>query len=375
MRQIRTVATSRRTRTKKTWQPDEQRCTTKLASFHTRHGKWSGRVPRTIQQSGQTHLGYRNQRNGRIMKARRSSSFDVMAQSGRALLRSYLAAVRQAVDCDTRSISSVGLNGTRQSWISLRFCMTRYDKPEEVLNSHTNADWRQFQGGHVDGIPTDDSSEDDLESPTTVDRHGIEAGTLENPRVRQSARPGEHRVELPPATSPNFSCQGEQRDEQTSSKPPRNAKDFQVDSRLSNHTALDARCDADATSVERLAHTTDDQTQHTVENSANPADHARSCQPEYASDHREDFERMPWEGPGLPPVQAAHGGLSMPASQGLLGTGGAQPSPGIAFCSHFEDALGEGFDSWYGPIEAAVQGVESLPASASMSDWDAWLQQ
>ncbi|KAK0837770.1 hypothetical protein LTS02_017902, partial [Friedmanniomyces endolithicus] len=232
-----------------------------------------------------------------------------------------------------------------------------------------------FQGGHVDGIPTDDSSEDDLESPTTVDRHGIEAGTLENPRVRQSARPGEHRVELPPATSPNFSCQGEQRDEQTSSKPPRNAKDFQVDSRLSNHTALDARCDADATSVERLAHTTDDQTQHTVENSANPADHARSCQPEYASDHREDFERMPWEGPGLPPVQAAHGGLSMPASQGLLGTGGAQPSPGIAFCSHFEDALGEGFDSWYGPIEAAVQGVESLPASASMSDWDAWLQQ
>ncbi|KAK0950573.1 hypothetical protein LTR91_025569 [Friedmanniomyces endolithicus] len=224
-------------------------------------------------------------------------------------------------------------------------------------------------------VPTEDSSEDDLESPTTVGRYGIEAGTLENLRVRQSPRPGEHRVELPPATSPSLSCRGEQRDEQTSSKPLGNAKDLQVDSSLSDHTALDARCDADATSVERLAHTADDQTQHTVETSANPADHARSCQTEYASDYREDFERMPREEPGLQPVQAAYGGLSMPASQGLLGTDGGQPSPGIAFCSHFEDALGVGFDSWYEPIEAAVQGVESLPASASMSDWDAWLQQ
>ncbi|KAK0886324.1 hypothetical protein LTR02_018214, partial [Friedmanniomyces endolithicus] len=33
-------------------------------------------------------------------------------------------------------------------------------------------------------------------------------GTLENLRVRQSARPGEHRVELPPATSPSLSCRG-----------------------------------------------------------------------------------------------------------------------------------------------------------------------
>ncbi|KAK0248368.1 hypothetical protein LTS09_016486 [Friedmanniomyces endolithicus] len=132
--------------------------------------------------------------------------------------------------------------------------------------------------------PVEDSSEDDLESPKTVGRHGIEAGTLENPRVGQSARPGENRVELPPATSPSLSCRGEQGDEQTSSKSLGNAKDLQVDSSLSGHTALDARCDADATSVERLARTADDQTQHTVETSANPTDHARSCQTEYASD-------------------------------------------------------------------------------------------
>ncbi|TKA74654.1 hypothetical protein B0A55_07959 [Friedmanniomyces simplex] len=182
-------------------------------------------------------------------------------------------------------------------------------------------------------------------------------------------------LKLPPATSPSMSYQGEQRDECTSLKPPRNAKDLQVDTRPSDRTALDARCGVDATSVERLAHAADDQTQHTVEPSADLADHTRSYQPEYASDYREDSERMPREDPGLQSAQAAFGGLSVPASQDLLGTGGAQPSPGIAFCSHFEDALGEGFDSWYEPIEAAVQGVETLPALASMSEWDAWLQQ
>ena len=126
------------------------------------------------------------------------------------------------------------------------------------------------------------------------------------------------------------------------SKPGRHVTlSLQVDSHLSDRTALDARCGADATSTEQLAHTADDQTQHTVERNADVADHTRSCQPEYASDYREDSKRMPREGPGVQSVQATYGGLSMPASHNLLGTGGAQPSPGVAFCSHFEDALGE----------------------------------
>ncbi|KAK3065775.1 hypothetical protein LTR53_018050 [Teratosphaeriaceae sp. CCFEE 6253] len=215
-----------------------------------------------------------------------------------------------------------------------------------------------------EAIPTDDSSEDDLGSPTTVGRHGIGAEILENPRVGRLAGFGEH-----------LSCQGEQRDEQTSSKRQENAKDLHVDSSLSDHTALNARCGASATSVKRLTQTADDRRQHTLEPSADRVDHTRPCQPAFASDYREDFERMPWEEPGLQPVHPAQGGLSMPASQDLHGTGGAQPSPGMPFCSHFEDALGEGFDSWYEPIEAVVQGVEDLPSWASISDWDAWLQE
>ncbi|KAK3067938.1 hypothetical protein LTR53_014871 [Teratosphaeriaceae sp. CCFEE 6253] len=194
-------------------------------------------------------------------------------------------------------------------------------------------------------VPTDDSSEDDLKSPTTVGRRGSQ---------------GEQR--------------DEQRDEQTSSKPAGNGEDLPVDSNSSDHTALDACCGADATSVERLTHTADDRRQHTLAPSADFVDHIRSCQPAFASDYREDFERVPWEGPSLQPVHPAYGGLSMPTSQDLHSTGGAQPSPEMPFCSHFEDALGEGFDSWYEPIEAVVQGVEGLPAWASISDWDAWLQ-
>ncbi|KAK0972237.1 hypothetical protein LTR54_017621 [Friedmanniomyces endolithicus] len=233
----------------------------------------------------------------------------------------------------------------------------------------------EVQWNTAETVPTDDSLEDVLESPTAVGQHDIGSEIPESSRLHRLARPDEHCAELLLATSRNMSCQGEQRDEFTSSKPPRHAKDLHVDTLLSNGTALDVRCGLDVTSVERLLHTADDQTQHTVERSADLADHTQSCHPEYASDYHEDSERVPREGPGLQPVQAAYGGLSVPASQGLLGTGEAQPSPGIAFCSHFEDAMGEGFNSWYGPIEAAVPGVESLPASASMSDWDAWLQQ
>ncbi|KAK1808973.1 hypothetical protein LTR12_016666 [Friedmanniomyces endolithicus] len=208
-----------------------------------------------------------------------------------------------------------------------------------------------------------------LESPTAVGQHNIGPEIPERSKLHRLARLDEHRAEPPPlATSPSLSCQGEQRDKFTTSKPQRNAKDLHMDTLLSNRTALDARCGVDVTSVERLEHTADDQTQHTVERSADLADHAQSCHPEYASDYHEDAERMPREEPGLKPVQAAYGGLSVPASQGFLGTGKAQPSSGIVLCSHFENALGEGFNSWYGPIEAAVQGVESLPASASMSD-------
>ncbi|KAK0938723.1 hypothetical protein LTR29_009691 [Friedmanniomyces endolithicus] len=44
-----------------------------------------------------------------------------------------------------------------------------------------------------------------------------------------------------------------------------------------------------------------------AERSADLADHAQSCHPEYASDYHEDAERMPPEEPGLKPVQAAYG--------------------------------------------------------------------
>ena len=114
----------RRTRTKTIWRSDEQRCTINLGGHYIHYLRWAKKVPRTFQQSGQIHLRHRHQPNGRLLKTRRSSSFDVMAESGEMLLRSCLVAVRQAVDCDTKTISSVDLNGMRKSRISLRFCTT-----------------------------------------------------------------------------------------------------------------------------------------------------------------------------------------------------------------------------------------------------------
>lgn len=48
-------------------------------------------------------------------------------------------------------------------------------------------------------------------------------------------------------------------------------------------------------------------------------------------------------------------------------------SPGSAICSHLEDALGEGLDSWYESVEGAVTEPTAMEASPSMIDWDVWL--
>ncbi len=53
---------------------------------------------------------------------------------------------------------------------------------------------------------------------------------------------------------------------------------------------------------------------------------------------------------------------------------GLLPSPGLPLSTHFEDALGEGLDSWYDSVEGAMAGLPTMPASPSMSEWEDWLQ-
>ncbi|KAK0361994.1 hypothetical protein LTR94_021232, partial [Friedmanniomyces endolithicus] len=53
---------------------------------------------------------------------------------------------------------------------------------------------------------------------------------------------------------------------------------------------------------------------------------------------------------------------------------GLLPSPGLPLSTHFEDALGEGLDSWYDSVEGAMAGLPRMPASPSMSEWEDWLQ-
>ncbi|TKA25935.1 hypothetical protein B0A54_17419 [Friedmanniomyces endolithicus] len=64
----------------------------------------------------------------------------------------------------------------------------------------------------------------------------------------------------------------------------------------------------------------------------------------------------------------------MPGARNLGDDAGLLPSPGLPLSTHFEDALGEGLDSWYDSVEVAMAGLPTIPASPSMSKWEDLLQ-
>ncbi|KAK1807553.1 hypothetical protein LTR12_018099 [Friedmanniomyces endolithicus] len=68
------------------------------------------------------------------------------------------------------------------------------------------------------------------------------------------------------------------------------------------------------------------------------------------------------------------GSALMPGAWDLGDDAGLFPSPGFPLSTHFEDALGEGLDSWYDSVEGAMAGLPTMPASPSMSEWEDWLQ-
>jgi len=80
---------------------------------------------------------------------------------------------------------------------------------------------------------------------------------------------------------------------------------------------------------------------------------------------------------GDAPIQSIPdiGGSALMSGAGDLGgDAGLLPSPGLPLSTHFEDALGEGLDSWYDSVEGAMAGLPTMPASPSMSEWEDWLQ-
>ncbi|KAK0886480.1 hypothetical protein LTR02_018095 [Friedmanniomyces endolithicus] len=68
------------------------------------------------------------------------------------------------------------------------------------------------------------------------------------------------------------------------------------------------------------------------------------------------------------------GSALMPGARNLGDDAGLLPSPGLPLSTHFEDALGEGLDSWYDSVEGAMAGSPTVPASPSMSEWEDLLQ-
>ncbi|KAK0261623.1 hypothetical protein LTR35_017815 [Friedmanniomyces endolithicus] len=68
------------------------------------------------------------------------------------------------------------------------------------------------------------------------------------------------------------------------------------------------------------------------------------------------------------------GSALMPGARNLDDDAGILPSPGLPLSTHFEDALGEGLDSWYDSVEVAMAGLPTMPASPSMSEWEDLLQ-
>ncbi|KAK1808504.1 hypothetical protein LTR12_017130 [Friedmanniomyces endolithicus] len=68
------------------------------------------------------------------------------------------------------------------------------------------------------------------------------------------------------------------------------------------------------------------------------------------------------------------GSALMPGAPKSGDDAGLLPSPGLPLSTHFEDALGEGLDSWYHSVEVAMAGLPTMPASPSMSEWEDLLQ-
>ncbi|KAK0302785.1 hypothetical protein LTR82_017764 [Friedmanniomyces endolithicus] len=68
------------------------------------------------------------------------------------------------------------------------------------------------------------------------------------------------------------------------------------------------------------------------------------------------------------------GSALLPGARNLGDDAGLLPSPGLPLSTHFEDALGEGLDSWYVSVEVAMARLPTMPASPSMSEWEDLLQ-
>lgn len=100
------------------------------------------------------------------------------------------------------------------------------------------------------------------------------------------------------------------------------------------------------------------------------AEHNRSSASGYA--YHSNFSAL-----GDAPTQSIPdiGGSALMSGAWDEGDGaGLLPSPGLPLGTHFENALGEGLDSWYDSVEGAMARSPTMPALPSVSEWEDWLQ-
>ncbi|KAK5736305.1 hypothetical protein LTS12_026209 [Elasticomyces elasticus] len=128
--------------------------------------------------------------------------------------------------------------------------------------------------------------------------------------------------------------------------------------------------ETDVTSLDESEDVKCDQLQHMDDLGFPAAEHNRPYASGYA--HQPDCSAL-----GDAPTQSIPdiGGSALMSGAWDLGDdAGLLPSPGLPLSTNFEDALGEGLDSWYDSVEGAMAGLPTMPASPSTSEWENWLQ-
>lgn len=140
------------------------------------------------------------------------------------------------------------------------------------------------------------------------------------------------------------------------------------------HSADPVQLEANAIPLDRRTGPEYKEMQHSADLGSSAAEHTASDAAEYPFGHAFRLDNLGLQDAQIQSITTINTNPLMLASQHACDMNGIQSSPGLALWTHFEDALGEGFDSWYTTIEGTMAGPPAMQVSPSMSDWDVWLQ-